>query len=286
MLIQDVSKLSPIERWTYWIEERDGIRVKRANGKPKPWTDDAILGGYRFCNVRRMDDRVSLWLLDNWYKPYYDHQNMLVAAILARFFNKPEALVRITFILETGSKPNLEAVKKTMRELKAKGETIFNGAYMVRGNDGVDKVSSVVDYYLKSVLDKKVEVDRSSMENTWAALCECYGWGSFMAGQVVADLRHAMKGSWSDRLTWAPIGPGSARGMNRIHERPIKQPLSQESFMEELLALIEIGRAKLPKWIYSRLEAQDWQNTLCEYDKYCRALLGEGKPKQKYPGGV
>lgn len=234
-----------------------------------------------------MDDKVSQWLLKNWYEPYYNHPNMLTAAILARFFNKPEALDHITAeVFGTQSLPViLDSVKKRMRDLKESGQTIFSGAYMVRGNDGVDKVSSVVDYYLKSVLDAKVIVDRGSMEGTWGMLKCCYGWGSFMAGQVVADLRWAMEGNWRDRLRWAPIGPGSARGMNRIHGRLVKATSSQEDFNHELKVLIDIGKARLPESIWGRLEAIDWQNTLCEFDKAERALWGEGKPKQKYPGG-
>lgn len=33
-----------------------------------------------------------------------------------------------------------------------------------------------------------------------------------------------------------------------------------------------------------RLSAQDLQNCLCEFDKYERVRLGEGRPKQLYPG--
>jgi hypothetical protein len=35
-----------------------------------------------------------------------------------------------------------------------------------------------------------------------------------------------------------------------------------------------------------RMHAQDVQGiACCEWDKYCRARLGEGRPKQHYPGG-
>jgi hypothetical protein len=44
------------------------------------------------------------------------------------------------------------------------------------------------------------------------------------------------------------------------------------------------GRKHLPMSITKRLEAIDWQNCCCEYDKYSRTLFGEGRPKQRYPG--
>ena len=46
----------------YWVAERERIRVRKESGQPFPWTDDPILATYRFCNVRREDDRVTIWV--------------------------------------------------------------------------------------------------------------------------------------------------------------------------------------------------------------------------------
>lgn len=110
MKIQDVAKLSPQERLVYWIREREAIRLKKEAGQPRPWTDDEILDTYRFCNVRRMDDKVSKWLLENWYKPYFDHQNMLIAVALARFFNSVETLEYMGFPEKDWNAEKLKAI--------------------------------------------------------------------------------------------------------------------------------------------------------------------------------
>jgi hypothetical protein len=102
MTQDEIKQLSPLERMAYWIEEREAIRLKREAGESKPWTQDPILLGYRFCNVRRMDDRVSRWLLENWYQPYLDHPSMLVNVALARFINNPPILQEIGFQEECG----------------------------------------------------------------------------------------------------------------------------------------------------------------------------------------
>jgi len=47
----------------------------------------------------------------------------------------------------------------------------------------------------------------------------------------------------------------------------------------------ELLQCNLPQLLTQRLEAIDYQNCLCEWDKYERALWGEGKPKQLYWGG-
>lgn len=277
MKIADVKKLTPLERFIYWVRERESIRLKKEAGEPPPWTDDEILQRYRFCNVRRMDDKVSQWLLKNWYEPYFDHPNMLVAVVMARHFNLPSALEAVGFPVRW--RPDY--IKATLRGIKAKGGRIFNGAYMVRGIGEVDKTEMVVTKVCQPLVNNPPKLDPDSLKNSWEALLPCWGLSSFMAGQVVADLRWAITGKWADASVWAPLGPGSKRGMNRLHERPPKQPLSQEQFLEELLALKEQVNKRTPA-IAKRLELGDLQSVCCEGDKYVRALLGEGKPKQLY----
>lgn len=273
MNISEVAKLSPTERFLYWVKERESIRLKRGAGEDKPWTDDEILQSYRFCNVRRMDDKVSQWLLKNWYEPNYGRPDMLVHCALARLINLPETLAEIGF----QRKWRGEHIKRVCRDRSEAGELVYNNAYIIRGGGNPDKIGAVVDWYLTPLRETPVEVDSSSIQVTWSRLVSRFGFGSFMAGQVVADLRWSMEGSWEDRNTWAAIGPGSKRGMNRIHERPFKQALSQTQFNEELLELIEVLADP-------RLEAIDVQNCCCEFDKYERTLFEGRRPKAKYPG--
>lgn len=283
----NVKKMKPAERFLYWVRERYAIYQRRLAGGATPWTDDTILQTYRFCNVRRMDDRVSRWLLENWYEPYRDHPNMLYATTLARNFNLPTTLTAITDRVFRSGPPDWEGIKRGVRQIKDAGLPVFNGAYMVRGMSKSEryytpiKSDQVVDRMTRPLWDKRVKVDPSSMRISWEALLPQWGFASFMAGQVVADLRWAVPGRWADRRSWAPIGPGSARGMNRLQNRPPNQRLNQDQFIEELGTLMEASRAKLSQ-VALRMEAIDWQNCLCEFDKYERALQGEGKPKQLY----
>lgn len=283
MLIEDVKHLDPISRLTYFVKEREAIRLKKEKGLPKPWTDDTVLQSFRFCNVRRMDDKVSHWLLKNWYMPNFDHPNMLYAVALARFINLPSSLSLIAPLVFDGE-PNWEGIKTVLRAHREKGNTIFNGAYMVRGNDGMDKIECVVDYYVRPLESVVTVIQPDSMEVTWLQILSSYGMGSFMAGQIVADLRWAVAGPWEDKNDWAPAGPGSIRGLNRLHERPIKTPLKQDRFLVELRTMMKEVRKRVPRAIHGRLEAHDFQNTLCESDKYNRVLFGEGRPKSLYPG--
>ncbi len=276
MKIKEVAKIKkPIDRLIYWIKERESIRLKREAGEEKPWTDDEILQRYRFCNVWRMDDKVSQWLLKNWYKPNFNHPNMLVACALARFINLPSSLEAIGFPKQFSP----ARIKRILRERRDVGGKTFNGAYMVRGNNGVDKIESVVDYNVLPLKKLQRKINSYSMEKTWKLILPSYGIGSFMAGQIVADLRWAMKGSWVDAKYWAPMGPGSKRGMNRLYSLSIETPTNQKQFDFELSELIDLLEDSISPSIFSRLEAIDFQNCLCEFDKYERTLFDGRKPK-------
>lgn len=287
MKITDVKKLSPFDRLVYWIRERESIRLKKEAGEPRPWTDDEILQRFRFCNVRRMDDKVSRWLMTNWYEPYRDHPNMLAAVALARFVNKPESLNVVTQSVFSFPKPKWDKIKTSLRLIRSDGQTVFNGAYMVRGNSTTspDKIGTVVDEYVRPMIDGLgVLIDNHSMERTWEQIRNCYGFGSFMAGQVVADLRWAVSGPWNDRNEWAPLGPGSLRGMNRLQSRELNTTLLQGDFLVEIRAMVLKLKSAVPSSIRNRLELMDYQNCLCEFDKMERTLFEGRRPKSRYEG--
>lgn len=281
--IHNLRKLDEWERLLYWVYEREYIRLAKAKGLPKPWTEDSILQSYRFCNVRRMDDAVSVWLMHNWYKPYRGHSMMPVAVALARFFNKPTTLEAIGFPISWEPR----TWKGILTKLR-KHQPIFNAAYLVRAVGGEDKVDSVLYKYVKPLYDDvrkgKFGLDTNSMFNTWKAVQSYYGFGSFTAGQVTADLRWAINGKWMDAKTFAPKGPGSQRGINRLYGYSTNSHWSDEEFAEGLSEVIDFLSQRLPKWMVERLEAQDYQNCLCEWDKFERCLWNEGRPKQLYPG--
>jgi hypothetical protein len=279
VLTSDVRNLPAAERLLYWITEREAIRLRREAGAPAPWTDDEILRTYRFCNVRRMDDRVTRWLMEMWYGPHRGHPNTLAGAALARFFNQPRTLAYVQDYV--WNRPRLEWTKMAgeLKHLRNLGPPVFNAAYMVRCDGGVDKI----DYVLEVVREiSGVNTRAASMEDDWSRLLSVRGVGSFMAGQIVADLRHAVDGAWEDAREWAPIGPGSKKGMNLFCGREPEHPLNQPQFLDELQLLIAYCRENLPGDLTSRLEAMDYQNVCCELFKYEKALSGRGRPKQLY----
>lgn len=269
--------------FVYWIKERESIRVKKEQGLPKPWSDDPIFQTYRFCNVEREKDTVSIWIKENWIDPYRDHPNLWFAMIVARLFNWPPTLERIGF-----PTMNFEILKPLWRDQLKKyrelGNKVFTGAYLVSTNGiKMDKI----DYILDRVLTPIWENGRApifydeSLEEYWTFLRQFDGLGSFMAGQVVADLKFTpLLENAPDWMTWAPLGPGSIRGLNRYHGRPVDKSLRQDQGLLEILEQQKLIEDELG-WL---LPAHNIQNCNCEFYKYTKIKYDGGRTRSLYPG--
>lgn len=274
----------------YWIAERESVRQAKEAGEPKPWTQDVIIRNHRWCNVRRMDDKVSRWLLEKWYDRHSDPTTDLVAALLARLINWPDSLDEALryrgdahFYLDM-----LATVAPALRARAERNEKVFTGAYVVPGVPGMDKIESVVALAYR-VLDARTQWEdhvAAGMRSAWVQLMKFDGLGSFLAGQIVADMAFLQTGKhWPDATIWAPVGPGSARGINRLLGRPKDQSVRQAEFDGLLPTVVEAVRSVWPQlWSDRQLVAMDIQNCLCEFDKYRRLQLGEGKVRAKYDG--
>lgn len=274
-----------LELLSYWVRERESIRQKKEAGLPKPWTQNVVLQTTRFCNCRRVDDKVSRWLLSNWYtKTAVTHP--LAAAGLARLINWPDTL---EVLLHDAWEWDMEAAMLALRLYRDDRNKVFTGVYIINGTGakGRDKIfvvcRQVNTFYMHPEL-----LDPKSMESTWRNLMRVPGIGTFIAGQMTADLRHVVPGEWADKMAWAPLGPGSQRGLSWLQgwDGLAKLPsMSQAVFTEGIGVLMPWFASTLPEIFDDRkLEAHDVQNCLCEYDKFMRISTGVGRGKNSYPG--
>ena len=103
-----------------------------------------------------------------------------------------------------------------------------------------------------------------------------------MAYEVVTDWRHTYVGGDSeDILTWANPGPGARRGLNRIHNRDLNKQIKMEQCVLEMQQILESAPYFLDGQVPD-LEMREIEHTLCEFDKYERVRLNQGKPRSIY----
>lgn len=270
-------------RFVDFVVEREAIRLRREKGQPWPWTTDPILGAYRFCNIHREDDAVTKWIRVNWREPRASEPDLWHLMCIARLFNEPRTLGLLDEIGHSGG--DTKNFKKRLRERQAKGQRVFNPAYMIttagKKQDKIDYVLELLD----SLWDARERLRPragDTLRSFHMNLGMFSGLGSFLAGQVVADMRYVHPlNIASDLQTFAASGPGSRRGLNRIRDRAVNHAWTEDEWHSDLM--------KLARWVGPplkrhgiELHAQDVQNCLCEYDKMERARLGEGRPKQRY----
>jgi hypothetical protein len=262
----------------FWIREREEIKMKKNYGLPQPWSTDPILSTYRFCNVRREDDRVTQWLRFNWRTPFHDHPNLTLAMAMARFVNWPPTLTELGF----PKKWEPEKFIKILQARKARKEQVWNGAYMISTCGAKsDKAEHVAGVLNRVHVGPAKPLGGDTLEMAHGRLKKIFGLGNFLAAQIVADLKNTPFNPLqkaADWWTWAAPGPGSERGLRWWLDRT--QAVAPYEFLPRLGDLIA-NVTPLIQGI-APLSAQDWQNVCCEVSKYVKAKFHDGRPKQKY----
>jgi hypothetical protein len=277
-----------IEQALNWIVEREQIRARREAGLPPPWTDDLIFQQYSFCNVEHENDRVTKYIATEWRDPHADDPQLWFAMTVARLINWPDTLAELGYPVPWNPGRFASVIAGRM----ARKETAFGPGYVI-SNGGSSQAKA--SYLASKVLEPMWRVRGWYMTpdpgKSLMAYCDKLrqfeGIGSFIAGQIIADLKYvpALRSS-PDWMSFVVPGPGSRRGLNRILGRPVDNGWASDAAWREAFRRFEAAiRPELERIGLGHLHAQDLQNVLCETDKYLRAVTGEGKPKRRYPGG-
>ncbi len=283
-----------------YMMERHKVYLRKTKGDPKPWTKDTILQTYRFCNVYRELDTVTEWIDANIRRRFRDHPQLWFMLCIARQINWPDTLMELMAAPtakqvwpHTPNKWNPLAMREAMLKRAARGDKLYTGAYMLRGPIQGDP-SGFQDkpHYTAVRVLAPLWRDRShippnlslDLREAHKTLTRYHGWGGFMAYEVVTDLRwtHYLEGA-TDILSWAYAGPGAVRGLNRLVGRPYKSHLSPYAALVEMQMALSGLRKRWPDGL-PKLEMREVEHSLCEFDKYERVRLGEGRPRSLYAG--
>lgn len=198
--------------------------------------------------------------------------------------------------------------------------TVFTGAYIIPNcGDSRPKHEVVADTLgeIHALCPKAVSTE--SWNHLCDVLKRANGVGSFMAKEVALDYILATKWIPTDWTTYTPIGPGARRGAARVLSGGVLESpggLPESRAFEVCKALWAERDAHWPKHVdimfspgttqqiqtldadgnivqdlrgvegmrheSESLDLTDIQFQLCEFDKYMRAKLGEGRPKKKF----
>ena len=301
---------------------RHTITLARDAGLPTPWTDDPILASYRFTNVFRELDRTTVWFRENVGRHLAEMtpEQQLLGVILFRTFNRISSMEKIFFGKDSPAfacqgwgwewlRGEMDTAELERRMRYGIPPPWVTGAYIVKTPDGMDKLAGalwIVEEARKRAAATLAALGPSpTLQSLHTALVAYPYLGGFTAYEIVSDLRWLpLMRDAPDIMSWAHAGPGAVRGLNRIHGREVKKSLPQYLARTEMMMLLQRSRdpdywpqqmlpinerdewtARIghsgPSW--PRWEMREVEHTLCEFDKYERVRLGEGKPRGRFP---
>lgn len=276
-----------------WVREREEIRKRKdVHHDPLPYTLDQILATYRFCNVRREDDRGTVWIREYIREPFADSPYLWFMLAIARQINWPDTLAEM--IAHPHAWPKDETfdpgdLTGALNARQRRGGKLYTGAYMISApsTKGADKQQYIAETVCGALWDRRDSfahwfAGKPTLQGTHERLTRSNGWGPFMAYQAVVDMRFTrLLNQASDFQTWAAAGPGTIRGLNRLHGRRVDAALRQEQALSEMRAIYKVVQQETGV----AMDFSDVPNILCETDKYLRVKNGEGKPRALYVPG-
>lgn len=289
-----------------FIKEREQIRRRKAAGLSKPWTDDVILQNYKFTNVFRHFDTTSMELRNRFYSPNFhdDRRSILMNCALFRYFGTWEFASVVGW--QDYDSFDFEGIKELAKERLKNRQRVFTGAYVIT-NQGISapKQEVVVDTFLKGLHRKTPEIlELAARTQKWQQVARemmkiiGFGGSGFMAKEILVDTTYT--GFWEEQketedagsfsfpddwYDWTPVGPGARRGAARFLGDDSAKPVSFDKAFDCIMYLLDESKIG-DDWPdeFGELCAHDIQFQLCEFDKYERVRLGQGKPRSRYNG--
>lgn len=273
----------------YWVRERESIRKRREAGDPLPWTTDYILREWKFCNVRREDDRVTRWIHKNIRLPFAEYRYLWWMLCAARQINWPDTLAALVRSSWPDKRDfDLVGFQQVLDYRVSVGEQVFTGAYIITApqEKGRSKTSYVTQVTLgnlwkdRDLITNQILQGDNTLQSVHKILLDYEGWGNFLAYQAVVDMRFcpSLLGDAEDIESWAAAGPGTIRGLNRIHGRSVNTRLSQKQALDEMRDIYDLIEDETGVSV----DFSDVPNVLCETDKYLRVKCGDGYPRSRF----
>lgn len=289
-----------------YLNEREEVRLRKEAGLPvgfdvKAWTEDPILQTYKFTNVRRHHDRTSDQLRKLFYGKNFhdDRRSVLMNCALFRYFGTWEFAEAVGW--QDYEDFDFDGIKDLAAERLADRERVFTGAYVIT-NQGISapKQEVVVDIFLKGLHAATPNlIQLATVSQSWEKVATSmrglmgFGGTGFMTKEVLLDTTYT--GFWDliiespedgtfsyprDWWEWTPIGPGALRGAARILGATDQSSLKEAKANQIIQGLYQNQK----QWFVHpfKLAPTDIQFALCEFDKYERVRLGQGKPRSRY----
>ena len=288
--------------------------------KPQPWTENAILRDSKFTNVYRELDRNSQWqirniLLDDFLSPV----NLIWKLMVFRFFNNPETFKRgVEWRGWRNGIPDWKDYDEDdfasfIEEVRKSGQNPYTNAYLINSMSAPGKsrdwcYTRLVIPTLHKRIPQLISVVRNadSPESIITYLKTVPAVADFIAHEFYQDFTYIPR--YTDREfmrftqnDFTNVGPGASVGIRLIYPN-LKTAREQKQAIywlrdaaEEQLTKIGTLKGEPMGYLEWDKESKEYKLTdkcnitlhqiemwLCEFQKYWKMMIGEGKQRSKF----
>ena len=288
--------------------------------KPQPWTENAILRDSKFTNVYRELDRNSQWqirniLLDDSLSPV----NLIWKLMVFRFFNNPETFKRgVEWRGWRNGIPDWKDYDEDdfasfIEEVRKSGQNPYTNAYLINSMSAPGKsrdwcYTRLVIPTLHKRIPQLISVVRNadSPESIITYLKTVPAVADFIAHEFYQDFTYIPR--YTDREfmrftqnDFTNVGPGASVGIRLIYPN-LKTAREQKQAIywlrdaaEEQLTKIGILKGEPMGYLEWDKGSKEYKLTdkcnitlhqiemwLCEFQKYWKMMIGEGKQRSKF----
>lgn len=287
--------------WSF-ICERQSIWYRRFVQKlPFPWTKDYIMQHERFTNIYRELDPGTQYVINEILEIDAPKPDKIFNTMLYRLIGRSETHAALGFQrLASFDSDHLEKSLKNMRSTKDK--PLFTAAYMVSAytkmgsKDKIENVSRLFAQLHQEFYNfyNRIELCRNPSD-VYDVLRSAYGFGNFLAYQVLVDLLYPLEIYNKAPLLpyshddWASAGPGAKRGITMLLKEHVKVDNLSVMCWLRYIQDLEFNRLGLdfPYLTDNQGKSIDIslaniQNCLCEFHKYVKISEGTGRGRRRF----
>lgn len=304
--------------WKF-IYDRLEIYYKRVVLKqPAPWTNDSIFSTYRFTNICRDMDKLTIYerknILSKLDEPVVDletrKKSVMFNIMLFRTFVKIETYESIGFIdfSEENWRQQWELGKQAVLWRRNNNMRNFTGSFMVNTLKGCNPDETTRDnqslnalcmceWFLDNIDEvySNVVKQPKNMKEQLEYLVSLKGIGSFTAYEFACSMAMAGRYCKNTLVPWSQdsytsIGPGSSGGIEWVFKS-----LGNLSKIEAIIYLRSIWKFEmkrlglykkfiqmLPEVLEEDLDLRVIEHCLCESHKYYKLSTKTGRTKQRF----
>ena len=263
----------------WFINERMRIWEQKTSGKAPPYTRDAILSTYRFCNIFRELDRQTIEIHTLLNPLRDDFPLWLLNMFYARMVARPETL-RFAGLLSSDEKENQEVYERLINSPRPRFGTpyVFPISTIMRSKTPTREL--FIANYLPSVMKKTaLEITSWQKESVYDGverILPLFGFNlRFLWTEVLIDVAYQFP-VHIDLFARFPIGPGSLPIIRMLSKGEDTSLFVQKLAAQGATTILCYKRKPI------RLSSENWEGIGCEFRKYTNLKNGHGR-RRLYP---